>query len=130
MSSTPEDFLNFANVTLADVKANEFSYRNAASRAYYAAFHCCYAERSKCPELKDDEIRGSHDKLYARFESLPLSDENNTLKAMAYVSKMMKTVRHKADYHIDTNFSKSDSEQQFRDAQGVLKNWKKIQLKP
>lgn len=130
MSTTPEHFLKFASSALTNANGSEFDLRNSASRAYYAAFHCCYAERSKCPDLKDDEIRGSHDKLYARFEALPLSEENNILKTMAYVSKMMKTVRHNADYHINSNFSQSDSEQQIRDAQGVLRNWKKIQLNP
>lgn len=126
MSVTPEHFLNFANASLNYQNANEFDYRNSASRAYYAAFHCCYAERTKCPDLNEEDIKGSHDKLYARFQALPLTDENSILKSMAYISKMMKAVRHSADYHLSSNFSKDDGEQQLKDAKKVMEKWNKI----
>lgn len=128
MSITPEHFYNFASSALANAKTqnNEFDYRNSASRAYYAAYHCCNLLRSKCPNLSDDDIKGSHDKLLDRFASLPNDNEGSALKKLAYVTKMMKTVRHKADYVLDHEFSTEDSEQQIRDAKRVLDGWKKI----
>jgi uncharacterized protein (UPF0332 family) len=127
MSSTPEEFLSFAVSAHKTAASLEFNYRNSASRAYYAAFHCCYTERSRCPELKDQDIQGSHDKLYARFGALPQSPIFNTLKSMAYLAKMMKAVRHHADYRLMDKFNPQDSAQQIKDAESVLKHWKAIQ---
>lgn len=128
MSSNPEQFLEFAVSAHQNANGQEFNYRNAASRAYYAAFHCCYKERSRCPNLNDKDIYGSHDKLYARYEALPASPTSNLLKGMAYLAKMMKPIRHSADYHLADQFSPDDSAQQIKDAQLVLKKWKEIQL--
>lgn len=38
MSSTPEQFLAFSVSAHSTAGGSEFNYRNAASRAYYAAF--------------------------------------------------------------------------------------------
>lgn len=126
MSVTPDEFLTYA-VCAATPTANEFDLRNSASRAYYAAFHCCLAERSRCPSLSDSEIRGSHDKLYARFNLIPASEpKSGDLKAMAYLAKMMKSVRHDADYDIGSSFSADDAKQQLRDARKVVSHWKSL----
>ncbi|KXB31275.1 hypothetical protein AT959_07795, partial [Dechloromonas denitrificans] len=118
MSITPEEFLKFAEEAVNDANATEFDYRNSASRAYYSAFHCCYSEKQRCPGLTDNDIAGSHDRLYERFHKLtPLTSPVNTkLKKMAYVAKMMKAIRHDADYKIHMPFLKREAQQQISDA--------------
>lgn len=130
MSATPEQFLNSAISLLDAADGSEICFRNSASRAYYAAFHCCYSERSRCPNLNDADIWGSHDKLYKRFENLPNTVDTVPLKQMAYMAKMMKSVRHKADYRLHEDFDRSDAAQQVTDARVVLKHWRSLQLPP
>ena len=127
MSITPDQFLDFAEQTIKSESADEFDYRNAASRAYYSAFHCCLSQRLRCPDLSCAEISGSHDRLYKRFESLSISDpENVTVKKMAYVAKQMKSVRHRADYMLDQEFPVEEAQQQVSDAKAVIKHWKTL----
>ena len=126
MSITPDQFLTFAESSLASSSAGEFEFRNAASRAYYSAFHCCLAERQRCPNLKDSDIFGSHDRLYARYRELSNGDVENKLKSMAYMAQMMKSVRHEADYKLNLPFQKRDADQQVSDAGKILKSWKEI----
>lgn len=121
------DFLNFAKTSLV-ANPSEFCSRNAASRAYYAAFHCCYSMRSHCPELKDDDIKGSHVKLYKRFQNLSMDDPGAAvLKKMAYMALMMKKIREHADYVLVKEFKNADAIQQISDAQKVAANWKTLQ---
>lgn len=126
MSSTPEEFLSFSISAQNTAGGIEFNYRNAASRAYYAAFHCCYAERLRCPNLIENEFLGSHDKLYAKFTALPITPVSTVLKSMAYVARMMKGIRHKADYRLGEEFALADSAQQISDAQSVHRKWKEL----
>jgi len=121
------DFLNFAKTSLV-ANPTEFCSRNAASRAYYAAFHCCYSMRSHCPELKDEEIKGSHVKLYKRFQNLPMSEPGAALlKKMAYLALMMKEIREFADYRVNKEFNNQDALQQISDAEKVAASWKTLQ---
>jgi len=127
MSSTPDQFLEFAVSAHQNAAGLEFNYRNAASRAYYAAFHCCNAERSRYPSLAGDVTLGSHDHLYARIKALPDSNTSRVLKSMAYIALMMKDVRRNADYLIANPFSFEDSAQQIADAKKILQKWKLLQ---
>lgn len=126
MSVTPDSFLNFAESAFTNAK-DEFDHRNSASRAYYAAFHCCYLERKRGPGIPDNKLRGSHDILYDFFQSLPSNPESNLMKSMAYMAKIMKEVRRSADYYLNTDFPSDDSKQQLADARTVLRTWKKLQ---
>jgi uncharacterized protein (UPF0332 family) len=125
MSITPQCFLGFATEALRQDES-EFASRNSASRAYYAAYHCCHAERSRCPSLNEEEIKGSHDKLYTRISRLAASPANDLLKKMGYLSQMMKSVRHSADYDLGDDFDREDALQQIRDAQKVISHWNQL----
>jgi uncharacterized protein (UPF0332 family) len=125
VSVTPQCFFSFAQEALQQVD-NEFSSRNSASRAYYAAYHCCYAERARCPSLKEDELKGSHDKLYSRIGNLESSPANDLLKKMGYLAKMMKSVRHSADYSVGDDFERREALQQLKDAQKVINHWNQL----
>lgn len=127
MSSTPEQFLDFSVLAHNNAEGHEFNYRNAASRAYYAAFHCCNAEIYRCNSPGDDSLLGSHDQLYARFIALPLSPVANILKSMTYIAIVMKTVRRKADYYLEDSFTFDESAQQIKEAQVVVRKWKELQ---
>lgn len=127
MSITPDSFFNFAESTFNNAK-DEFDYRNSASRAYYCAFHCCNKERMRGPGIKDDVMRGSHDKLYDFFAALPVEmPEAPLLKKMAYMARLMKSVRKHADYNLQNDFCAQDSKQQVSDARKVLSTWKQLQ---
>ncbi len=123
---TPGDFLAFAEKA-HDGAQGEFDYRNAASRAYYAAFHCCYAETSRCPTPKETGKIGSHDLIYQQFKDLVgTGPEVFLLKSMAFVAQSMKAFRQRADYHIEMPFDASDSKQQLSLARKVLTRWAQL----
>jgi len=127
MSINPTHFIDFAESSVKKDAPSEFDYRNAASRAYYAAFHCCLSLKHMCPNLSESELHGSHDKLYAKFEQLGVAEPNSReLKQMAYMAKMMKSVRHTADYKVGEKFPPEDAIQQIKDAQKVLSHWRRI----
>lgn len=126
MSVTPDNFFNFAESAYNNAK-DEFDYRNSASRAYYCAFHCCNEERMRGPGIKDEVLRGSHDKLYDFFSALPVGmPESVLLKKMAYMARLMKGVRKHADYTLQKDFCEQDSKQQVSDAKTVLNTWRKL----
>lgn len=130
MSTTPEDFYQFAKGVLQASGSSEFELRNASSRAYYAAFHCCKAVSDRYPLPPTSVQGGSHKILYAQFESLPVGNghppENTKIKQMAYIAKSMKSIREAADYAINEGFDLDDAKQQLHDAKKVIDHWKSL----
>ena len=123
---TPGDFLTFAEKAHAGAQG-EYDHRNAAGRAYYAAFHCCDIESSRCPPLTEPGKLGSHDRVYQQIHNLVGNGaEAFALKSMASVAKSMKTVRQRADYQIEGEFDGSDATQQISLARKVMAKWAKI----
>lgn len=80
----------------------EVDWRNAASRAYYAAYHRALLSVSACPDNSHLKM-GSHERLTDRFDLL----KTTPAKSISYVIQSMKRHRHIADYEIAGHFVKS-----------------------
>lgn len=125
MSATPDDFLKFAKSVAAS--SQEIDLRNAASRAYYAAFHCCNLCRQWGQNAADAAAKGSHDRLYARLKNVQGNDEiSKLLKGMAFLALEMKEVRVAADYALDMDFDIHTTKQQLKDAEKVLAKFRRL----
>jgi uncharacterized protein (UPF0332 family) len=87
------------------IEANsEVDYRNAASRAYYCAFHLCRILLEKLPQSQDN-IGTSHQKI---IDALLLSSDKR-LKLLGNQLKMARQLRHKADYKVDIKFTRYEA---------------------
>ncbi|EDN67866.1 bacteriophage protein [Beggiatoa sp. PS] len=83
---------------------SEVGYRNAASRSYYCAFHLCRMLLEKLPQSQDN-IGTSHQKI---IDALFLSSDKR-LKSLGNQLKMARQLRHKADYKVDTKFTRYEA---------------------
>lgn len=124
MAVQPLDFFQFAEKVVRDPQRTEFDLRNAASRAYYAAFHCCQSKEHLCPRVNRPDL-GPHDRMYERFAALPSdTSDDEAMKKMAYLASMMKAVRKAADYDVRNDFDPQDATQQVSDARRVVNIWR------
>jgi uncharacterized protein (UPF0332 family) len=103
MSVSPADFLSSANVLVAT--GTEIGFRNAASRAYYAAYHYCLPTA----ETLDGAITpksGLHHQFIQTFI------QNGSLKARAigYILEQCYGLRIKADYITYEEFRQKEAE--------------------
>jgi uncharacterized protein (UPF0332 family) len=84
----------------------EIDYRNAASRAYYSAFHCCKSLVEKLPNTHGS-IGSSHQKVVADLLSYP----DNRIKKLGRKLEQAKTLRHQADYKLHIPFTRNNAKQ-------------------
>jgi uncharacterized protein (UPF0332 family) len=96
------EFLTSAQQQLQE--NSEVGYRNAASRAYYCAFHLCRMLLEKLPQSQDN-IGTSHQKI---IDALFLSSDKR-LKSLGNQLKMARQLRHKADYKVDIKFTRYEA---------------------
>lgn len=103
-------FIEYAQHAL--LEDTEFSARNSASRAYYAALHAASVCLKYCPD--NSNLRyGTHERVTTRYESFKSSHPLHAAgKGISYTLKQLKQVRVKADYKLDANFSKAEAEAQ------------------
>lgn len=100
MSVTPNELLEAAKaIGRGD---SEVDWRNAASRAYYAAWHRCLPIGRS---VGLSAGRGVHRQLIETLEQ----DRNMTLKSLGYMLRQCRKLRVKADYEIETDFSPEDA---------------------
>ncbi|MGF6116708.1 hypothetical protein ABIE30_000624 [Janthinobacterium lividum] len=81
---------------------HEVDWRNAASCAYYAAYHRAHLSVSVCPDNSHLKM-GSHERLTERFNL----QKTTPAKSISYIIQAMKRQRHIADYEISGHFVKS-----------------------
>ena len=93
VSVTYEEFMTLAT-KLAEGDS-EIEWRNAAARAYYAAYHRAHMAVDLCPENGHFSM-GSHERLAERFQA----HGSNGAKSIAYILAAMKKIRVSADYEI------------------------------
>lgn len=105
MCNSAQDFLNSAQILATGTL--EIDHRNAASRAYYAAFHNCSSVKQLCPDnahLKIDA--GEHTRLILRFREYPKDQPGSALaRGISYILAQMKSDREDADYEISNDFT-------------------------
>lgn len=107
MPITCRELLGFAKDCLD--RNDEVGYRNAISRAYYAAYHCVYPALRYGPK---DNHQGLIDYLLGDGSKGSEEYDENTLKAIGFMLQTLKDNRIIADYRLDNNFAsgKRDAE--------------------
>lgn len=115
MAVTPEGLLDSAkSIAKGD---QEVDWRNASSRAYYAAYHRCRLAAQQA-RLSIAETGGVHaalvDTLTAPLSSAPL-------KSLGYLLEQCRRRRVKADYHIDDVFPQDLADATLADSERILR---------
>lgn len=103
MPVTPDDLLDAARTSL-DGSTGEVEWRNAASRAYYAAYHRCrvVAAEEKLPLLRTGSV---HAALVGELGA----SRQRSLRALGYMLNQCRHLRATADYEIDERFERADA---------------------
>lgn len=112
MSVSPLDFHQAAQGMCGE--GSEIGYRNASSRAYYAAYHLGRSVIDTLPSVPIKNGGGTHEKLIQRLTNIP----NSFVHALAarsagHLLAQMRKSRVKADYDIADSFSDQEAELQF-----------------
>ena len=90
----PIDFLTTAQESIGK---REVDYRNAASRAYYSAFHLCKGLVESFP------IGASHEKVILALREHP----DKRMKSLGNSLQQIKEIRVHADYKLDGRAAQS-----------------------
>lgn len=112
MPISPNDFLLSAEAALK--LGGELNYRNAMSRAYYAAYHTLkpYADGM---QYTGKPRQGIHRRLVHKFVSSP----DIELRKIGYIMESCLTRRVIADYELDRMVTKSDAETQIHQVKEI-----------
>jgi uncharacterized protein (UPF0332 family) len=107
MSVTHDDYRDFAQKLVRS--KDEIDHRNAAGRAYYAAYHLSGTILDRCPN-NDHLAMGSHERITERLrlQGSPLA------KSLMYILTSMKSTRKTADYEIADPFPATEAENQLK----------------
>ncbi|VAX16429.1 hypothetical protein MNBD_NITROSPINAE03-1683 [hydrothermal vent metagenome] len=112
MPVTPNDFLLSAEELIKG--SREIDFRNSASRAYYSCYLECRSFAEKLPEVPTGE-GGAHMKVIRKFKEHIVKDESReydeAVRKIGYQLIQVKSLRTKADYYIDGDYSRKDAEQ-------------------
>jgi uncharacterized protein (UPF0332 family) len=103
MPITPADFLNSSERLVK--QATEVDFRNAASRAYYAAYHKSLILGDSIPEPEGD-IYGVHARLIRKF----LDHPEKTFREVGQQLKNGRSQRTRADYELKDKFKLSQAQ--------------------
>lgn len=121
MSVNPTDFLSISKVIIEN-ENTEISYRVAASRSYYCAFHQTKMTIQGTIPLYND--CGSHEAL-ARYLTSYDADQSEiidkkTRNRISAMLKSMKTQRHIADYQLIDTFTKQQAEVMIKMTESIV----------
>ncbi|MCZ6841903.1 MAG: hypothetical protein O7G32_03620 [SAR324 cluster bacterium] len=109
MGVTPEELLAYAESLIQ--QPAEISIRNAAGRAFYAAYHACSPINERLdPGLKFKE--GTHQKLIRLFTEYHGADDDTSRKVriLGAMYRQVRDLRSKADYEIDSEFTLGEAQ--------------------
>ena len=95
--------------------AAEVDRRNAASRAYYAAWHQCLPI-GRSVGLSAQPGQGMHQQLIGTLTG----HRNPTLKSLGYMLKQCRDLRVEADYEIETDFPPEDARTALEQCEKIL----------
>ena len=113
MPVTPNELLDAAKV-IGRGEA-EVDWRNATSRAYYAAWHRCLPI-GRSVGLSARPGQGVHQQL---IETLT-GNRNTTLKSLGYMLRQCRDFRVEADYEIETDFPPEDARTALEQCEKIL----------
>lgn len=97
-------FLESAKELLNKQSTKEIDHRNAASRAYYGAFHICKKLLEDFPPTQS-QIGAEHERIINGL----LNHQDKRFKTLGNMLKDAKNQRVKADYRLDNNFTIQDA---------------------
>lgn len=118
MSVTHKEFLTSAEAMGRGT--GEIDLRNAASRAYYSAYHACQNVVNFCPNVNVSDA-GQHEKLILRFKRYPSTDPRHPLaNKIANLLDQAKSLRVRADYKISLPFRRNATETQVHNVRRLL----------
>lgn len=115
MAVTPESILESA--TAMSQGGAEVDWRNATSRAYYAAYHRCRALAILIDPHADLSTAESH-----RFvgDILQQRGSPNAARGIAYQLAGLRKVRNLADYEIDDEFDQESGRNSVEECRKIL----------
>jgi uncharacterized protein (UPF0332 family) len=117
------EFLESAKEILSK-EHREINSRNAASRAYYCAFHSCKKLLQDFPP-KESQRGAEHEKIIAEL----LNHQNKQFKILGNMLKTSKDQRARADYKLADKFSIQDAKRVVLSTEKLLEELEKIYSK-
>lgn len=114
MSVTADCFLSFAEWTFSE-RQDEIGCRNAASRAYYAAYHACSIFAHQHLAVPAD-APGVHVQVIEAF----VGSRQQEHRAIGYMLKQCRDLRAAADYDLNLCFESREAHQALSQARKVL----------
>ena len=108
MAVTLEDFLSSADAMLK-TGVSEIDFRNAASRAYYSAYHIAVALADQL-EPTGAIVGGHHEAVIKILTGQRTSPFALSCRRAGYILAGMRTIRHSADYQLGKTFSHGQAE--------------------
>jgi len=112
MPVTPNDFLMSAEELIKG--SREIDFRNSASRAYYSSFLEARYFAEKLPEVPENKS-GAHGKVIEKYTEHLIKEGSQgydkTVRSIGHMLTQAKTLRTKADYYIDEDYSEKNAEQ-------------------
>lgn len=119
MGVTYREFLASAEVLSRGT--DEIDLRNAASRAYYSAFHASRDVSHCCPNVVVRDA-GQHEILIQRFKKYPsTSPGHESAKKIAFLLDQARGIRVRADYETRSSFHKRVTETQIHNVKRICK---------
>lgn len=112
MAVSPKQLLEAAQELAAGNR--EVDFRNAASRAYYAAYHRCR------PFAQRNGLRTSNRGVHGDVIDALRTSTKPALKQLAQMLARCRTLRAKADYSIGGGFRRSEARTSTQQAQKIL----------
>ena len=108
MAVTAQHFLDSATEIIGRYSC-EMDARNAASRAYYCAYHLAREAEQYLPVI--DGAHGKHETLILRFERVtPPNAASRDCRLVAQLLRQIRKIRVEADYELARTFRRSDAE--------------------
>jgi len=112
MPVTPNEFLLSAEELIKG--SREIDFRNSASRAYYSCYLECRSFAENLPEVPISK-GGAHGKVIEKFTERLIKEEtqgyDKAIRSIGHMLNQAKTLRTKADYDIDKDYSREDAGQ-------------------
>lgn len=113
MAVEPNNFIEFAR--WSQNKGDEIGLRNAASRAYYAAFHAC-REAAHGTLAVPSDAGGTHAEIISAYEQAG----DRGYKKIGYMLRQCRDFRTKADYRIKDDFDSAYAVQAISQTERII----------
>lgn len=111
MPITKDDFITSAKTIMRGSPLNEIDYRNAVSRAYYAAFHEASRISDKYSKGNFGNRKGTHEKVIHKLQTHPtITSTDQVINEIGNLLQMCKKQRVRADYNLNAHFHKTNTD--------------------